>query len=64
MVAHLLKPAAMERAADLGERLRAPTEAKRNLDNIIEDLYNWYMSKAFNKMKIKQRSLSDIQPAI
>ena len=32
MVAHLLKPAAMERAADLGERLRAPTDAKRNLD--------------------------------
>ena len=30
MVAHLLKPAAMERAADLGERLRMPAEAKRN----------------------------------
>jgi chromosome segregation ATPase len=32
VVAHLLKPAAMERPGDLGERLRAPTEAKRNAD--------------------------------
>ena len=41
------------------EKLNTDTgwKAKRNLDNIIEDLYNWYMSKAFNKMKIKQRSL-------
>ena len=37
------------------EKLNTDTgwKAKRNLDNIIEDLYNWYMSKAFNKMKIK-----------
>jgi chromosome segregation ATPase len=33
VVAHLLKPAAMERPGDLGERLRVPTEAKRNLDS-------------------------------
>jgi UDP-glucose 4-epimerase len=37
-------------------------KASRNLDNIIEDLYDWYMSRTFNKMK--QRSLSDIQPAL
>lgn len=37
-------------------------KAKRNLDNIIEDLYDWYMSRTFNKMK--QRSLSDIHPAL
>jgi len=32
VVAHLLKPAAMERTADLGERLRTPQEVKRHAD--------------------------------
>ncbi len=32
---------------------------KRNLDNIIEDLYDWYMSRTFEKL---QRSL-DAQPS-
>jgi len=35
---------------------------KRNLDIIIEDLYDWYMSRTYNKMK--QRSLPDIHPAL
>lgn len=37
-------------------------KAKRNLDMIIEDLYDWYMSR--NYEKLKQRSLTDIQPAL
>ena len=33
MVAHLLKPAAMDRPGDFSDRLRAPGEVKRNPDN-------------------------------
>jgi UDP-glucose 4-epimerase len=36
--------------------------AKRNLNIIIDDLFDWYMSRTFTKMK--QRSLSDIHPAL
>lgn len=35
---------------------------QRTLDTIIEDLYDWYMSRTYDK--IKKRSLSDIQPAL
>lgn len=37
-------------------------KSKRDLNTIIEDLYDWYMSR--NYEKLKQRSLIDIQPAL
>lgn len=46
------------------EKLQKATgwKAKRNLNTIIEDLYNWYASKTYDKLK--QRPLNDIQPAL
>jgi UDP-glucose 4-epimerase len=46
------------------EKLQSATgwKAKRDLDTIIKDLFYWYASPTFNKLK--QRSISDIHPAL